>query len=194
MLVASQKRKENIAEYLLYMWQVEDIVRAFNLDIERIRQNIIDRVPDIPEETRTAMSEWYESLIDMMRREEVTEKGHLQMNVNIIGQLAQLNNQILADPRPRFDAYRAEFYRTLPYIVELRGKAGENKAGEIETCFNALYGVLLLRLQHKEISPDTLTAITQISKFTALLAKCFHLDEDDRLFSDEETENKQPQE
>lgn len=194
MLVASQKRKENIAEYLLYMWQVEDIVRAFNLDIERIRQNIIDRVPDIPEETRAAMSEWYESLIDMMRREEVTEKGHLQMNVNIIGQLAQLNNQILADPRPRFDAYRAEFYRTLPYIVELRGKAGENKAGEIETCFNALYGVLLLRLQHKEISPDTLTAITQISKFTALLAKCFHLDEDDRLFSDEETENKQPQE
>jgi len=49
MLVASQKRKENIAEYLLYMWQMEDIVRAFNLDIERIRQNIIDRVPDIPE-------------------------------------------------------------------------------------------------------------------------------------------------
>ena len=55
MLVASQKRKENIAEYLLYMWQVEDIVRAFNLDIERIRQNIIDRVPDIPEETRAAI-------------------------------------------------------------------------------------------------------------------------------------------
>ncbi len=27
MFVASQKRKENIAEYLLYMWQIEDIDR-----------------------------------------------------------------------------------------------------------------------------------------------------------------------
>lgn len=194
MKIASQLRRTNIAQYLLYMWQVEDLLRAYELDIDRLAAAVIDPVPDLSEEDARALREWYESLIDMMRREEVTEKGHLQMNVNIIGQLAQLNNQILADPRPRFDAYRAEFYRTLPYIVELRGKAGENKAGEIETCFNALYGVLLLRLQHKEISPDTLTAITQISKFTALLAKCFHLDEDDRLFSDEETENKQPQE
>ena len=194
MIIASQKRKENIAEYLLYMWQIEDIIRANRLDLDQIGRNVISRFPGLDETSVKQMSEWYESLIDMMRREEVTEKGHLQMNVNIIGQLAQLNNQILADPRPRFDAYRAEFYRTLPYIVELRGKAGENKAGEIETCFNALYGVLLLRLQNKEISPDTQAAITQISKFTALLAKCFHLDEDDRLFSDEETENKQPQE
>ena len=95
MLVASQKRKENIAEYLLYMWQVEDIVRAFNLDIERIRQNIIDRVPDIPEETRAAMSEWYESLIDMMRREEVVESGHLQINRNTLGDLADLSRRLL---------------------------------------------------------------------------------------------------
>ena len=34
MFVASQKRKENIAEYLLYMWQIEDLIRANNLDID----------------------------------------------------------------------------------------------------------------------------------------------------------------
>lgn len=28
MITASQKRKENIAEYLLYMWQIEDLIRA----------------------------------------------------------------------------------------------------------------------------------------------------------------------
>ena len=43
MIIAKRKRKENIAEYLLYMWQIEDIIRANNLDIESIRKNVIDR-------------------------------------------------------------------------------------------------------------------------------------------------------
>ena len=41
MFIASQKRKENIAEYLLYMWQIEDLIRANNLDIDNIAQNIV---------------------------------------------------------------------------------------------------------------------------------------------------------
>lgn len=90
MIIASQKRKENIAEYLLYMWQIEDIIRSNNLNIEQIRTGIVDKFP-VDEPTRKAMLEWYESLIDMMRREEVVEKGHLQMNNNIIGDLADLN-------------------------------------------------------------------------------------------------------
>ena len=128
------------------------------------------------------MADWYESLIDMMRREEVAQKGHLQMHRNILNDLARLNNEILADPNPKFDSYREEFYKTLPFIVELRAKSGEEKAGEIETCFNALYGVLLLRLQGKEISAETLGAVTQIGRFIALLAKDWHLDEEDKLF------------
>ncbi len=179
MIIASQKRKENIAEYLLYMWQIEDIIRANKLDIDKIKESVISRYP-ADDKTLSDMAEWYESLIDMMRREEVTEKGHLQMNKNIIGDLAQLHLRVLADPK--FDEYRKEFYATLPFIVELRAKAGDNRSGEIETCFNALYGLLMLRLQHKEIGEETAKAIAQISKFIALLAKYYHLDEEDCLF------------
>ncbi len=179
MLVASQKRKENIAEYLLYMWQIEDIIRANGLDLDKIRKNVIPLFT-ADDKVIEQMAGWYESLIDMMRREEVVEKGHLQMNSNIIGQLADLNRQILDDPK--FDKYRDEYYKTLPYIVELRAKAGSEKAGEIETCFNALYGVLLLRLSHKPISDTTAEAVAQISKFIALLASYFKLDEEGRLF------------
>lgn len=184
MLIASRKRKENIAEYLLYMWQIEDLIRANNLDIEKIKESVINHYP-ADEAQLKAMAEWYESLIDMMRREEVREKGHLQMNNNIIGDLAQLHLRILAEPK--FDEYRKEFYATLPFIVELRAKAGENHVGEIETCFNALYGTLLLRLQHRQISEETAKAVAQISRFIAMLAKYFHLDEEDRLFSNPET-------
>ena len=183
MFVASQKRKENIAEYLLYMWQIEDLIRANDLDIDKITQNIVAKF-SLTEEQQKQMIEWYESLIDMMRREDVIKSGHLQLNKNIILQLAQLHDAILKDPQ--FTEYSAEYYKTLPFIVELRAKAGENKQGELETCFTALYGMLLLRLQGKEITKDTLTALTQITRFIALLSHYFKLDSEDKLFKNEE--------
>lgn len=184
MIIASQKRKENIAEYLLYMWQIEDIIRANDLDIEKIERNVIDRYT-LDADQRRQMVEWYESLIDMMRREDVTKTGHLQLNKNVLMSLVDLHQTLLKDPK--FPQYTAEFYKTLPYIVELRSKTPEDKrVGEIETCFNALYGMLMLRLQQKEISPDTADAIKQISRFIATLAHYYKLDQEDKLFKDEE--------
>jgi len=182
MFIASQKRKENIAEYLLYMWNIEDIIRANNLDIDRIKANIIDK-SGLDDTQRQQLTEWYESLIDMMRREGVAEQGHLQINKNTVLQLVQLHQAVLKDPR--FPKYTAEFYKTLPYIVELRSKAGDNKVGEIETCFTALYGMLMMRLQGKDVSTDTAEAIKQISAFIALLAHYFKLDSNDKLFNDD---------
>ncbi|MDE5961245.1 MAG: DUF4924 family protein, partial [Duncaniella sp.] len=82
MYIASQKHKENIAEYLLYMWQIEDIIRANNLDIDSIKANVIDRFNLDPSQEKE-MVERYESLIDMMRRENVEKTGHLQLNKNV---------------------------------------------------------------------------------------------------------------
>ena len=182
MITASEKKRENIAEYLLYMWQIEDLIRAYQLDIDKIQENIIDKYKDIDEERKKEMREWYESLIDMMRREGVVEKGHLQLNKNVIIALDDLNHRLLSDSK--FASYSAQFYHTLPIIVELRAKAGENKAGEIETCFNALYGILMLRLQGKEISEETKQATAQISKFLALLSHYYKQDYNNELFED----------
>ncbi len=43
MIIAQQKRKENIAEYLLYLWQVEDLLRACKLDIDTVDRMITAR-------------------------------------------------------------------------------------------------------------------------------------------------------
>jgi flagellin-specific chaperone FliS len=180
MIIASQKRKENIAEYLLYMWQIEDIIRAYGLDIDKIQANIINTYPALTAEQRKQMTEWYESLIDMMRREEVTKSGHLQINRNTLSDLTDLHRQLLATPK--FSDYSELFYRTLPFIVELRAKAGSEACGELETCFNALYGMLLLKLRKTEISADTANAMSQISKFIATLAAYFHKNEQESLF------------
>ena len=149
MYIASAKRKENIAEYLLYMWQIEDIIRANNLDIDKIKSNIIDKF-DLNDDQRKELTEWYESL----------------------------HHALLKDPK--FDVYASEFYKTLPYIVELRSRQGESKLDEIETCFAALYGTLMLKLQGKGISVDTQKAIAQITKFISLLSKYHKLDQEEK--------------
>jgi len=168
MLIAKQKKEENIAEYLLYMWQIEDIIRAYHLDIEVIQKNIIEQF-NSNEETKKEIREWYENLIQMMQLENIQEKGHLQINKNIVSDLNDLHLELLQDPKEI--QYNALFFKTLPFLVEFRNKT---KAGtetdDIELALNALYGILLLRLQKKEISKETMQAVEQIGKLLVNLS------------------------
>ena len=75
----------------------------------------------------------------------------------------------------KYPFYNAAYFKALPFIVELRQR-GDQTISEIEVCFEALYGVLLLRLQQKEISRDTAKAIEVISNFLSLLANYYEKD------------------
>ena len=46
--------------------------------------------------------------------------------------------------------------------------------------------MLMLRLQKREVSRNTMDAIDKISSFVALLSHYFKLDEDDRLFNQDD--------
>ncbi len=173
MIIAQQKKKENIAEYLLYMWQVEDLIRAHKLDMQAIDQHIV-RGFGQGEEMQKQIFDWYDNLVEMMRLEQKQERGHLQINQNVILDLTDLHNRLLKSNKEPF--YAAAFYKTLPYIVELRAKMGEEKVGEIESCFLALYGVLMLRLRQQPVSEDTMVAVKQISTFLAILSEKYHQD------------------
>lgn len=173
MIIAQKKRKENIAEYLLYMWQVEDLIRANNFDMDSIKRTVISHY-DQPEEVKEQIAQWYEEIINMMREEGVKEKGHIQLNKNVIITLTDLHLKLLKSPKEMI--YGAAYYKTLPYIVQLRSKSGGNDLPELETCFSAVYGYLVLRMQGKEISSETLEAIKQISSFLAILAEKYRAD------------------
>ncbi len=184
MIIAQQKRQENIAEYLLYLWQVEDLLRACHLDINTVDKAVIARY-DVDEKTRHDIREWYESLIKMMELENVRERGHIRVCHNVLIRLNDLHQQLLAD-QGRFPEYHADYYRTLPFIVQLRASLPEqDRPSELETCFNALYGVMMLHLQGKEISQDTAAAISQISHFIGMLAAYYKRDEEKPLFGDD---------
>ena len=131
----------------------------------------------------------------MMQHENKKENGHLQINKNVLIRLTDLHNELLKSAK--HPEYGAEFYKTLPFIVELRAKIPEaQQVGELETCFNALYGTLMLKLQGKEIGrvsairglqirKDTQIAINQISHFIGTLAAYYKKDEEKPIFEDE---------
>lgn len=178
MLIAQKKRKENISEYLLYMWQVEDLIRANHFDSDEIRRNLVDRY-DQPAAVKEEIARWYEELADMMRQEGVMERGHIQLNKNVIIALTDLHLRLLKSPKEMI--YGSMYYKTLPYIVQLRAKSGGEDIPEIETCFTAVYGYLVLRMQGKKVSAETLEAIKQISAFLALLAEKYKDDMEGKL-------------
>ena len=183
MIIARQKRKENICEYLLYMWQVEDLIRANHFDMDEIRDKVIAHYNQ-PDEVKEEIARWYEELIEMMRSEGVKEAGHIQLNKNVIITLTDLHLRLLKSPKEMI--YGAAYYKTLPYIVQLRAKSGGNDIPELETCFTAVYGYLMLRMQGKEISAETLDGIKQISSFLALLAEKYRADMNGELELEDE--------
>ena len=161
------------------MWQVEDIIRAYDCSLTRLRREYIAQF-DYTDEQKEEMTDWYGDLVRMMNQEGRRERGHLQINQVVMQQLTELNAELLESAK--FPFYTSEYYKVLPYIVELRHKGGEaNDTPEIETCFNALYGTMLLRLQKKEITPDTQHAIKEITTFIGMLSDYYQKDKQGEL-------------
>lgn len=178
MYIAKQLKEKNVAEYLLYMWQVEDLIRVNHLDIEELKVNYISRFNPSPEQEKE-MVEWYANLIEMMRSEQVQEKGHLQINKNIIILLTDLHLQLLNSPK--FPFYSAAYYKALPYIVEIRARNNNRDLPELESCFEILYGVMLLKMQKKAVSADTQKAVADISKLLGMLSDYYIQDKQGNL-------------
>jgi len=182
MYIAKQLREKSIAEYILYMWQIEDLIRAYGCSLQRIRHGYIDKF-DYTAEQKEEMLDWYGNLVRMMNQEGKRERGHLQINAIIVKDLMDLHNLLMQSTK--FPFYNAAYYKVLPFIVELRNK-GDKEVNEIETCLDALYGVMLLRLKQKEITPDTMTAIKEITTFVGMLADYYQKDKREGLVFEDE--------
>lgn len=166
MFIASKLRQNSIAEYLLYMWQMEDLIRAYGCSLARIKREYIN-VFDFTDEQKEEETDWFGNLIRMMNEEGKRENGHLQINQVILQDLMDLHLELLQSQK--FPFYNSEYFKVLPYIVELRQK-GDKDVSEIETCLNALYGIMLLKMQGKEITAETEHAVQEITTFIGMFS------------------------
>ena len=177
MFVAQELRKKSIAEYLLYMWQIEDIIRAYGCSLPIIKQQYISKF-DLTPEQRDEEIDWFGNLIRMMNEEGKRESGHLDVNKVILKDVIDLHRMLLQSTK--FPLYNAEYYKVLPFIVELRNR-GDKEINEIETCLDALYGVMMLRLQKKEVSAQTEKAFKEITLFVGMLSDYYLKDRTEGL-------------
>ena len=142
-----KSKKDNIAEYILYLWQMEDYLRAFP-------QNA-DATPELQE------------LNEMMHREGVVESGHLQLAQNALTELEDLHRSLLDE-----DAmYRAAIIRLTPQLNLLKAKTDRPTMSDIEACLVLLYQIMLLRLQKKEITPETAAVQKQATEVLRFLSQ-----------------------
>ena len=170
MIIAQEKRKTNIAEFILYMWQVEDLIRASAFDLERIEESVISKF-DLPAETLEEIRTWYANLITLMAEEKIVNKGHMSFLHNLIRQLNDLHLRLLRSPD---DKKYQDLYRVArPNIKSFTQKSAEPFASEIEACLTGLYGYLMLRLRQENISEETRDAMTTFSNLLAALSTRF---------------------
>lgn len=178
MFTATKLRQTNIAEYLLYMWQMEDLIRAFGCSLSAIKREYIDKF-DYTDEQKEEEADWFGNLIRMMNTEGKREQGHLQINIITLQQLCELHQQLLSSTKYPF--YSSEYYKVLPYIVELRNRGANKEEHEVETCFNSLYGIMMLRLKKQEISPNTSHAVKEITTLIGMLSDYYLKDRQEPL-------------
>ncbi len=167
MLIAKEKRKTNIAEYILYIWQLEDLLRALNFDLEKIGASLVAKY-EVDENTRLDIYEYYKNMVSMMQRERVTKQGHIQAIQNVTNDLNQFHMALLQSPAD--PQYRILYQLAKPLLDEFRLKSNDVNAHDVQVALQSLYALILLKLQQKEISKGTEQATAHISKLIAHLA------------------------
>lgn len=171
MLIARQKLEENIAEYLLYMFQIEDVVRACDMDLERLMNSYV--LPQLPEPSlEEEYRKWYADIVRQMKLQRLEKQGHMHDLREIMVELSYLHNTLMNLANDH--KYKGIFEKALPYINEFKERSNLKDRNEIDVSFHALYMKLLLKLQKKEISESTEEAFEAMRAMLAYLAKAYH--------------------
>lgn len=146
-----KNKQDNIAEYVLWLWQMEDVVRAFSKD-EAMQQN-----------------RFLSELLNMMHTEGVFEQGHIQLAQNALAELEELHATLLDTEA----TYRAAYLQIMPQLNLLKSKSDNPAQSDLNMMFVFLYNIMLLNIQKRNISPETTAMQQQISRLLAHLSKVY---------------------
>ena len=142
-------KKNNIAEYILYLWQIEDYLRAFP-DQAEVNQELKD-------------------MNNMMHQENIMEGGHLQLAQNALTELEDLHNDLLDQEA----TYRAAMIRLTPALNILKSKTDRPTMSDVEACLILLYQIMLLKLKKSPISSETEQVQKQATQVLQYLSKTY---------------------
>ncbi len=145
-----KNKRENIAEYILYLWQLEDYLRAF---------------PEMADS-----NEELSDILRMMHADDVMDGGHIQLAQIALKELEELSDDILAQEA----TYRAAMIRITPALNLLKARTDRPAMSNIEACLVLLYQIMMLRLQKRPISAETAEVQQQATSMLQYLSKTYY--------------------
>ena len=179
MIIAHQKRSTNIVEYLLYLWQIEDLIRAYHFDKEKINHELVNAF-EVDAEKKREIRDWYEELVDTMLLEGLEKTGHLQFLVSLIDDLNDFHFRLIDHPDQ--SDYQNAYTEAVYNISDFRKKMlTKDKINDMEVSLTVLYGFMLMRMKNRKISSDTQTAIESIRNLMILFSQKYLAFEEGQL-------------
>lgn len=170
MIIAEQKRKENIIEYIIYIRQVQDIIRLAKFDISKIDELIIQKFT-VSEKIKGKIKNWYSDLIILMKEEKCETEGDFKFINKLISDIENLSKELFHTEEA---LKHTELYRwAKPNIDEFRKLSNSPESSDTKVCIDALHSLLLLRIKKQAISDETMQAMQTFSNLLAHLALIF---------------------
>ncbi len=153
MQIARKKRLENISEYIIHLYKTEDLIRAYEMDLEQIEKYVISHLPLTSEEKKETRK-WYYTLINAMRNENIVQSGHLKAVQEVVGKMHLLHKGLLAED----EAYLS-IYKEAREDLSSFGKLAGGNINDIQICLNAVYGLLILRLNDRPVDTGQMKSV-----------------------------------
>ncbi|MBS9524874.1 DUF4924 family protein [Litoribacter ruber] len=148
--IAEKKKSTNIGEYIIYMYQMEDLIRSYQFNMEDIQKYVVSHYP-VQEDKKEEIYEWFSDLGDKMQDEGVAESGHLSDVQAYVKALAELHWELLKTDKEYFQIYD----QAKPHILDfISSSNGQDIGHEVQICLNGIYGLLLARLTGKTVSEE----------------------------------------
>lgn len=152
--IAEKKKNEHLIEYILYCYRMEDLIRAYQFNMEDLEQYVLTH-KNVSQQDRTESKAWLTDLADDMKRAGIEERGHLPEVQALVDRLAEYHWKLLKTDPDYLSLHR----KARPHLLRLLSDlTDENPGHEIQIFIHTLYGLLLIKLNGKKAPESILEA------------------------------------
>lgn len=170
--IAEKKRKENIIEYILYLYRMEDLLRAYQFEMEEIDAYVLGH-EKVSSEDKIETKKWFSEMSSNMLRQGIRDKGHLAETQKLVNELAQIHWQLLKEE----PEYLAIYRKTQAHLLKLIAETSEDiPSHEIQIFINTLYGILLSKLNGGKVPEEIMEAATRFGDVLACINHAYMSD------------------
>ena len=169
MLTSEIKLEKNISEYIIYMYQTEDLIKSFNTDLNEINKHVIANI-QASSEQKTEILLWYAEVIDRMQSEGLVEnQGHLKNTQKYVTELENIHLELLQKDK----VYREVYTEAEDSINKHLILSEHTIDSVVQICLNSVYGMLLLKLNGKQLPEELQKEVELQADVLSYLSKVY---------------------